>query len=255
MAKILKKFVNSDIPGGRCGHELTGYVAILLGAGLTMVVQSSSIFTSAITPLVGAGVLHIDRMYPLSLGANIGTTLTAILAALAQDRDKLQISMQVALAHLFFNIFGILIWYPIPAMRKVPIGCAKVLGLKVMKYRWVAFVYLLLVFFLAPAAIFFLSLADWKVVLGVLLPVFLIFAAIITVNALQNKYPDRFGRDWSCLPKPLHSLGVYHRCCTRCCSCEPSGDDNSYEIEIVKTVDEKEGVSEETNNGYDDKED
>ena len=73
----------------------TGYVAIIVGCGLTMLVQSSSIFTSAITPLVGVGILHLDRMYPLTLGANLGTTFTAILAAMASERTVFQKTMQV----------------------------------------------------------------------------------------------------------------------------------------------------------------
>ena len=62
---------------------------------MTILVQSSSIFTSAITPLVGIGAIHIDRMYPLTLGSNIGTTITGILAALASDPSGFKESLQV----------------------------------------------------------------------------------------------------------------------------------------------------------------
>ena len=48
------------------------YVFIMVGTGMTILVQSSSVFTSAITPLVGMGVISLDRMYPLTLGSNIG---------------------------------------------------------------------------------------------------------------------------------------------------------------------------------------
>ncbi len=37
---------------------ITGYIAILVGAGMTFIVQSSSVFTSAITPLVGEKSIH-----------------------------------------------------------------------------------------------------------------------------------------------------------------------------------------------------
>ncbi|XP_059174209.1 sodium-dependent phosphate transport protein 2B-like [Physella acuta] len=76
---IIKKFINADFPGP-LGY-LTGYLAIIIGAGLTIIVQSSCIFTSTLTPLVGIGVIELDRMYPLTLGSNIGTTTTAILSA------------------------------------------------------------------------------------------------------------------------------------------------------------------------------
>lgn len=54
--------------------DINGYLAIAIGAGITMVVQSSSITTSTLTPLVGMGALRLEQMYPLTLGANIGTT-------------------------------------------------------------------------------------------------------------------------------------------------------------------------------------
>lgn len=53
-------------------------------------------------------------MLPLTLGANIGTTFTAILASLVSTKTS---AIQIALCHFFFNIFGILIWFPIPQMR------------------------------------------------------------------------------------------------------------------------------------------
>uniref|UniRef100_H2ZIG3 Na(+)-dependent phosphate cotransporter 2B n=1 Tax=Ciona savignyi TaxID=51511 RepID=H2ZIG3_CIOSA len=83
VAKLIKKVINTNFPSPF--GWLTGYLAILVGAGLTFVVQSSSVFTSTITPLVGMGVISLKRMYPLTLGSNIGTTTTSILAALAQD--------------------------------------------------------------------------------------------------------------------------------------------------------------------------
>lgn len=217
IAKLIKRFLNSDFPG--CCKHVTGYVAILMGAGLTILVQSSSIFTSALTPLVGVGVLRLDRMYPLTLGANIGTTVTAILAALASDVEELQFTLQVALCHLFFNIFGILIWYPVPAMRNVPINLAKKLGNTTAKYRWFAPVYLFVMFFLFPAAIFGLSIAGWYVLLGVLVPSIILIIVIIIINKLQEKKPESLPeklRSWDFLPKPLHSLEPYDKIFSAC---------------------------------------
>lgn len=94
VAKGIRSFVNSDLPGP--ARYFTGYVAILIGAGLTILVQSSSVFTSALTPLVGLEVITLERMYPLTLGSNIGTTVTGILAALASSNIRL--SLQVGCA-------------------------------------------------------------------------------------------------------------------------------------------------------------
>lgn len=46
--------------------------------------------------MAGIGVISIDRVYPLSLGANIGTTTTAILAAMASPGETLANSLQVS---------------------------------------------------------------------------------------------------------------------------------------------------------------
>jgi sodium-dependent phosphate cotransporter len=63
-------------------------------------------------------------MYPLTLGANIGTTVTGFLAAIVSANVN---SLQVALAHLFFNLSGIVIWYPIPCKFSSSRGALRVL--------------------------------------------------------------------------------------------------------------------------------
>ena len=93
-----------------------GYFNILIGCLGTILVQSSSIFTSTLTPMVGVGLVEVETVYPLFLGSNIGTTFTAMLAALTQLKKN---TIQGALVHLFYNIIGILIFYPIPILRCV----------------------------------------------------------------------------------------------------------------------------------------
>ena len=215
IAKIIKKTINADFPGPF--RHLTGYLAILVGAGLTMLVQSSSIFTSALTPLIGVGVVSLERALPLTLGANIGTTATGILAALAST-SNLGKALQIAFCHLFFNISGIIVWYPIPYMRRVPISFAKTLGNKTAEYRWFAVAYLVLAFFLLPATVFGLSLAGWQVLLGVAIPFILLFLFIIIVNILQRKAPRHLPKalqDWEWLPKWTRSLEPLNRMFTR----------------------------------------
>lgn len=215
MAKIIKKTVNADFPGPF--RHLTGYLAILVGAGLTMLVQSSSIFTSALTPLIGVGVVSLERAFPLTLGANIGTTATGVLAALASS-SNLDKALQIAFCHLFFNISGILVWYPIPYLRKVPISFAKTLGNKTADYRWFAIAYLVFGFFLLPAAVFGLSLAGWQILLGVAAPLLLLFLFIVIVNILQRKAPGHLPEvlhDWEWLPKWTRSLEPHDRVFTK----------------------------------------
>ena len=211
MAILIRKFVNANFPGC-CGY-FTGYLAILIGAGMTVLVQSSSIFTSSITPLVGMGVISLERMYPLTLGSNIGTTATGILAAFAQDEDRIKHALQIALCHLFFNISGILIFYPIPKFRP-PINGAKFLGSQTAKYRWFALVYLLFLFFLIPAAGFGLSVVSWIALLAVFGPFMLLFIIVLIIKLIQNKRPSILPvkmRNWKWLPLALRSLEPYDR--------------------------------------------
>lgn len=141
--------------------------------------QSSSIFTSTLTPLVGLGIVTIERMYPFTLGSNIGTTITGIMAALTSTTAiELRNSLQIALCHTFFNILGIffgersnidyivgylgiLLWFPIPILRAVPIKLATKLGDITANYRWFAIVYIVASFFFIPLLIFSISLAGW----------------------------------------------------------------------------------------------
>jgi sodium-dependent phosphate cotransporter len=133
---------------------LNGYLNILVGAAMTIAVQSSSIITSALTPLVGVGALPLEDMLPLTLGANIGTTCTALLASIVIGT---QAAVQIALCHLCFNIIGILIWYPVPRMRQVPVDAAKWMGSMTMSLRWFPIAYIVTAFFLVPLVLLGLS--------------------------------------------------------------------------------------------------
>ncbi|NXA32113.1 NPT2A protein, partial [Eudromia elegans] len=219
VAKAVQKVINTDLP-----HPLswlTGYFAMVVGAGMTFVVQSSSVFTSAITPLIGLGVISIERAYPLTLGSNIGTTTTAILAALASPRDKLASSFQIALCHFFFNISGILLWYPLPFTR-LPIRMAKALGERTARYRWFAVLYLIVCFLLLPSLVFGISMAGWRVLVGVGAPFLGLLFFVALVNALQRRSPGRLPKwlqSWDFLPAWMHSLQPLDSLITRATLC------------------------------------
>ena len=134
--------------------NINGYLAMVIGTGITLLVQSSSITTSALTPLVGMNVIQLEQMLPLTLGANIGTTFTGIMASLVSSRLE---ALQVALCHFWFNISGIIIWYPIPVMRNVPLNAARKLGKVTRVWKLFPIVYIFCVFFLAPLIILGIS--------------------------------------------------------------------------------------------------
>jgi sodium-dependent phosphate cotransporter len=121
--------------------------AMLFGLLLTVAVQSSSITTSLIIPLAGAGVLKLRQILPYTLGANVGTTTTAVLAALA-TKDLSAIT--VAFAHLLFNVSGIALLWPVEKVRMIPIRIAEWLAELSQANRVIPIVFILLVFFGLP---------------------------------------------------------------------------------------------------------
>jgi len=134
--------------------NLPGVLSIIVGTAVTLLVQSSSVTTSTLTPLVGMGVIQLEDMLPLTLGANIGTTFTGLLASLVSDKID---SLQVALAHLFFNITGIIVFYPIPFMRNIPLNAARQLGKATRIFRFFPVVYILVCFIICPLLLLGLS--------------------------------------------------------------------------------------------------
>uniref|UniRef100_A0A2K5IAR0 Solute carrier family 34 member 3 n=1 Tax=Colobus angolensis palliatus TaxID=336983 RepID=A0A2K5IAR0_COLAP len=219
VARAVRTVINADFPFPL--GWLGGYLALLAGAGLTFALQSSSVFTAAIVPLMGVGVISLDRAYPLLLGSNIGTTTTALLAALASPADRMLSALQVALIHFFFNLAGILLWYLVPALR-LPIPLARHFGAVTARYRWVAGVYLLLGFLLLPLAAFGLSLAGGTVLAAVGGPLVGLVLLVILVTVLQRHRPAWLParlRSWAWLPLWLHSLEPWDRLVTRCCPC------------------------------------
>jgi len=128
-------------------------LGMVVGMIITAIVQSSSATTSLLVPLAGAWILSVEQIFPITLGANIGTTVTALLASLAAGPAGLTI----ALVHLLFNASGILIIYPIPAVRRLPIRAAKrMAGLAAESKRY-AFGFILGLFFVVPGLLILVS--------------------------------------------------------------------------------------------------
>lgn len=124
-----------------------GSLGIVVGAALTVAVQSSSIATALLVPMIAAGVLRLDNAYPITLGANLGTTVTALLASLAVDQIA---GLQIALVHLTFNIAGVLLLYGIPQLRRVPLRLARRIGDHAADHRALVLVYIVAAFYILP---------------------------------------------------------------------------------------------------------
>jgi len=128
-------------------------LGIAVGLIFTAVVQSSSVTTSILVPLAATGVVNVTQVFPITVGANIGTTVTALLASLTGNPAGLQI----ALVHLLFNTTGTLIFIPIKSVRMIPVRLAEGLAGLTMKSRWFAVAYVAILFFAIPALLIWLT--------------------------------------------------------------------------------------------------
>ena len=124
--------------------------AMFFGVIITILVQSSSITTSLVIPLAGAGILNLRQIFPYTLGANIGTTVTSLLASMVSGTIA---PLAVALGHLSFNLLGIGLLWPIKRFREIPIHLAEWFSNLATKNKIYPLLYLLIVFFLIPLSL------------------------------------------------------------------------------------------------------
>jgi sodium-dependent phosphate cotransporter len=125
------------------------------GVLITAGIRSSTITTSLVVPLVAKKVISLKKAAPFILGANIGTTITAFIAAMLNSNTAGAIS--IALAHFLFNFFGVLIFFPIPVLAKIPLKLANELGRITLRYRLAGLLYLLLTFFVIPFSLIYFN--------------------------------------------------------------------------------------------------
>ena len=138
-----KKVLHSAIGRG----PLSG---IASGTLVTVLVQSSSTTTSLMVPLVGSGVFKVRDIYPFTLGANIGTCITALLAATAIIGGNAFFALQIAIVHLLYNVTGVIVIYGIPLLRNIPLVLADKLATIAAEHKLYALLYILCVFFIIP---------------------------------------------------------------------------------------------------------
>jgi sodium-dependent phosphate cotransporter len=127
----------------------SGYIGIAVGMIVTFIVQSSSITTSVLVPLAGAGLVTLEQLFPIAVGANIGTTLTAIVASSAGENPVP--ALTVAFVHLLFNVAGTILIYPLEMTRRLPLRAAEWLASAAAKSRRIALLYVFLLFYGVPA--------------------------------------------------------------------------------------------------------
>jgi sodium-dependent phosphate cotransporter len=159
MGKIMKSLMIGrvqDILKSALGKgSVTG---ISSGAIMTILVQSSSTTTSLLVPLVGNGIVTARSIYPFTLGANIGTCITALIAALAIVGPNAELALQIAFVHLAYNVLSVVVIYGIALLREWPPNLSYKLSLKVADRKIYGLAYIIGLFFLLPlGAVFIVS--------------------------------------------------------------------------------------------------
>ena len=129
----------------------SGLVALAVGCLVTAMVQSSSITTSLLVPLAGVGLITLKQAFPVTIGANLGTTLTALMASLAVSGPNASAGVEIALAHLCFNLAGTALIYPWPPVRNAVLGTVRRFTDLATESKALAVAYLLALFYGLPA--------------------------------------------------------------------------------------------------------
>ncbi|KIH51185.1 hypothetical protein ANCDUO_18730 [Ancylostoma duodenale] len=205
LAKYVRGLLSRECPGR--WRPCTGYTVMLVG-----LIQSNNIFNSSLTPLVGSGVISLEQMYPLILGANIGGSFSAVLAALTADGSRFEKTLHMAVCQVLYNIIGTFMFYLIPWTRKLPTFLARRLGEITDQYRWFIVVFILLFFVVIPGVVIGLTLLPDYVIIVCFSVIFVFVMLIVIITAMQKQCPGTlpsFLRTWEWIPVYLRSLEPY----------------------------------------------
>ncbi|HEX6225352.1 MAG TPA: Na/Pi symporter [Chryseolinea sp.] len=131
------------------------FKSFMWGLLTTAAIRSSTITTSVVVPIVAQKIVKLKQAAPFILGANIGTTITAFIAAFLTSNASSALS--IAIVHFLFNFIGVMVFFPIPLLRKLPVGLANGMGKLTLKYRLAGLVYLLTTFFFLPFSLIYFN--------------------------------------------------------------------------------------------------
>lgn len=150
----LKKFLIDEGPTAIQNYLFANpFQTLVSGTVVTALVQSSSIVTSLVVPVVASNRLSLKSAFNFIMGANIGTTFKALILAFSQT----QAAFGIALCHFLFNLFGVLIFFCIPFVNTLPLRLARELGKLTIKSRLAGFAYITLTFFIIPFFLIYFS--------------------------------------------------------------------------------------------------
>ncbi|QDH78905.1 Na/Pi cotransporter family protein [Echinicola soli] len=132
------------------------YRSFAYGVFFTAAVQSSTVTTSLLVPAVATKKVSLNKVFPFIIGANIGTTITAAIAAIY----KTEAAIAIAIVHFLFNFIGALVFLPFPVLRNIPVKLAIHFGKNAAKKKVIGVAYILLTFFIIPFILIYLNKDD-----------------------------------------------------------------------------------------------
>ena len=151
LVRVMRRAMHSRVENiVAAGLHRAPLIGILVGILVTAMVQSSSITTSLLVPLAGAGLITLQQAFPITIGANIGTTVTALLAALAVTGPNARWGITIALVHLLFNLTATFLIYPWNRIRNIPLAAARRLAGVAVESRRYAILYVIVLFYGLP---------------------------------------------------------------------------------------------------------
>ncbi len=163
LVKIMRSLLQTKVEGAVAGVlGRSALLAMSVGVIVTAMVQSSSVTTSLLVPLAGAGIITLAQAFPVTIGANIGTTITALLASMAVTGNNAQAGVASAIVHLLFNLCGTALIYPVKRVRNIPLAAARKLADIAVRSRWWALAYVVFLFYILPGLLAYLNQDDGR---------------------------------------------------------------------------------------------
>jgi sodium-dependent phosphate cotransporter len=132
------------------------FKSFAIGTIFTSIIQTSSLSTSLMVPVVATKRVSLQKAFQFIMGANVGTTITALIAAVFKSEE----AISIAIVHLLFNLIGILIFLPFKSIRQIPVQLAKWFGHQTAEHRIIGFLYILFMFFIIPFTLIYFNRAQ-----------------------------------------------------------------------------------------------
>ena len=135
------------------GLIVSGFQSALGGQATDLFSHATKATTSLVVPLAVTGAFTLAHVYPFTLGANIGTCITALLAATVVSVTRALPALEIAMVHLLYNVLGVAVIYSMPWLSRLPMLGAQWLSTFASEHKALGFSYLISVFFIMPGTL------------------------------------------------------------------------------------------------------